>query len=128
MLTSLRPVDLAARQIELDLAATHLFPALFEQKKAKILESPYAFLRGSAPLFFEILQLRPELANGPPGEGFIVGDMHLENVGAYRTDSDALVFDLNDFDEAAWAPWYLDVLRLATSVLLAGRTFKASGV
>jgi uncharacterized protein (DUF2252 family) len=53
--------------------------------------------------------------------------MHLENVGAYRTDSDRVVFDLNDFDDASVGPLYLDVLRLSTSVLLAGRTFKSTG-
>lgn len=49
-----------------------------------MLASPHAFLRGAAPLFYEILAARPDLAAGPPGEGWIVGDMHLENVGAYR--------------------------------------------
>ena len=53
--------------------------------------------------------------------------MHLENVGAYRTDKGRAVFDLNDFDDASIGPLYLDVLRLSTSVLLAGRTFKSTG-
>ncbi len=127
MAKELRPFDLARRQIDLDRAATARFPPLFARKRARMLPSPHAFLRGSAPLFHEILAARPDLAAGPPGEGFLVGDMHLENVGAYRSDEDVVVFDLNDFDDAAVAPWRLDVLRLCTSVLLAGRTFQATG-
>jgi uncharacterized protein (DUF2252 family) len=123
----LDPFALAARQVALDRANTTRLPALFERKKARLAASPHAFLRGSAPLFYEILAAHPELAAGPAGEGFIVGDMHLENVGAYRNDADEVVFDLNDFDDTAVAPLRLDVLRLSTSVLLAGRGFQATG-
>ncbi len=124
---ALDPFRLASRQIELDREATHRFSAFFEQKRARQLASPHAFLRGSAPLFYEILASRPDLAEGPSGEGFLVGDMHLENIGAYRNDDDEVLLDLNDFDDAAVGPWRLDVLRLATSVLLAGRSFQATG-
>jgi uncharacterized protein (DUF2252 family) len=119
--------DLAARQIALDYEATRAFPALFARKRARMMVSPHAFLRGSAPLFYEVLAQHPDLAEGPKGTGFIVGDMHLENVGAYKTDEDAVVFNLNDFDDAAIAPQRLDVLRLSTSVLLAGRSFRCTG-
>jgi uncharacterized protein (DUF2252 family) len=123
----LDPFALAARQVALDRANTTRLPALFERKRARLAASPHAFLRGSAPLFYEILAARPDLAAGPAGEGFIVGDMHLENVGAYRDDADEVVFELNDFDDTAVAPLRLDVLRLSTSVLLAGRGFRATG-
>jgi uncharacterized protein (DUF2252 family) len=107
--------------------------------------SPLAYLRGAAPLFYEILAARPDLADGPPGEGWITGDMHLENFGAYRPDpleagvgakgerstkrsrSD-VVFDLNDFDDATVGPWRFDLVRLTTSLLLGGRELGASGV
>jgi uncharacterized protein (DUF2252 family) len=118
---------LAARQIEIDRDHTAQVPALLDRKKVRLSPSPHAFLRGSAPLFYEILAARPDLAGGAPGDGWIVGDMHLENVGAYRNDADDVVFGLNDFDDAAVAPLRLDVLRLATSVLLAGRGFRATG-
>ena len=122
-MSDLDPFDLAARQLELDQRATVQLPALLDRKKARLSRSPHAFLRGSAPLFYEILARRPDLAEGPADEGFIVGDMHLENVGAYRNEVDDVVFALNDFDDAAVAPLSLDVLRLSTSVLLAGRGF-----
>lgn len=119
------PFELARRQLEADRAATRAFPALYERKVRKMVASPHAFLRGSAPLFYEILAVRPELAAGPGGEGWIVGDMHLENMGALRDDGGDVTFDLNDFDDATIAPWRLDVLRLLTSTVLAAR---ASGL
>ena len=53
--------------------------------------------------------------------------MHLENVGAYRSDADEVVFGLNDFDDATIGPLRYDVLRFSTSVLLAGREFQTTG-
>lgn len=99
--------------------------------------SPLAFLRGACPLFYELLASRPELGEGPPGEGWIVGDLHLENFGAYRPDTFTdhgaakkrpAVFNLNDFDETLIGPWRYDVLRLMTSLLLGGRELGANGL
>jgi uncharacterized protein (DUF2252 family) len=75
------------------------------------------------------------LAAGPAGLGIIQGDAHLENFGAF---SPALqeaggwkkghaTFHLNDFDEATHGAWRWDVLRLTTSLLLAGRELGQSG-
>src|SRR5256885_3685031 len=123
---AVEPVELALRQLQLDRAATAKIPSLYARKRDRQLASPHALFRGSAPLFYELLAGHPALWAGPGGEGWIVGDMHLENAGAYRTDRDAVVFDLNDFDDVTRGPWRVDALRLATSVLLAGRTFLAS--
>lgn len=126
--------SLAERQLTIDRERTAAFPWLFAHKLARMSASPLAFLRGAAPLFYEMLVARPELAEGPEGEGFIVGDMHLENFGAYRSEvlgkdrKHGVVFTLNDFDDTVVGPWRLDVLRLATSLLLAGRELGASGV
>lgn len=134
------PGALADRQLTLDQERTKRFPDLFIRKLQRMSSSPLAYLRGAAPLFFEILAERPELAEGPGGEGWIVGDMHLENFGAYRPDplgaaDDApkdlakkVRFDLNDFDDAIVGPWRLDVLRLTTSLLLGGRELGANGL
>ena len=131
---------LADRQLTLDRERTKRFPDLFVRKLQRMSSSPLAYLRGAAPMFFEILRDRPELAEGPGGEGWIVGDMHLENFGAYRPDplgaaddspkdnAKKVRFDLNDFDDAIVGPWRLDVLRLATSLLLGGRELGASGI
>jgi uncharacterized protein (DUF2252 family) len=132
----LDPLRLAERQLEIDRQRTLRFPDLLDRKLAKMSASPLAFLRGSAPLFYEILRARPELSAGPPAEGWLVGDAHLENFGAYAPSATreagahkkAAVFDLNDFDEAVRGPWRWDVLRLATSVVLAGRVLGVDGV
>lgn len=121
------PFDLARRQIQRDLEVTAWEPALFERKRKRMLLSPLGFFRGTAPLFHEVLRDEPQLGAGPEGTSTLIGDMHLENVGAFRTDDDSVTFDLNDFDDAREGPIRLDVVRLATSVLLAGRTFRATG-
>jgi uncharacterized protein (DUF2252 family) len=126
-MTELDPFALAARQVEIDREATRRIPALFDRKRQRLAPAPFAFLRGSAPLFYQILAERPDLAAGPEGDGWIVGDMHLENVGAYRDDADEVVFGLNDFDDATIGPLRYDVLRFSISVLLAARGFQATG-
>ena len=128
--------QLAAQQLASDTAKTKRFPLLLVRKLGRMSASPLAFLRGAAPLFYELLAEHPELADGPPGEGWLVGDLHLENFGAYRPDSldddsakkRSAVFDLNDFDDALIGPWRLDVLRLTTSLLLGGRELGTNGV
>ncbi len=126
-MTDQDPFALAAHQMESDRDATRRIPSLLDRKRQRLAPSPHAFLRGSAPLFYEILAGRPELASGPAGEGWIVGDMHLENVGAYRNDADEVVFGLNDFDDSTIGPLRHDVVRFSTSVLLASRGFQATG-
>jgi uncharacterized protein (DUF2252 family) len=125
------PLELARWQLERDKAATARFPGLFERKLARMGLSPLAFLRGSAPLFYRLLSEHPELRDGPAGEGWLCGDAHLENFGVFRTESEkktpegrtepTVVFDVNDFDEAVIGPFRYDVLRLATSMVLAAR-------
>ena len=139
---TLDPVVLAARQVALD-AARIANPALADRKRARMRVSPLAFLRGAAPLFYEILAARPALATGPDGQGWLTGDLHVENFGVYRpgalltadgSDGDEAepeaqraVFDLNDFDDATIGPVRLDALRLATSLLLGSRDLGESG-
>src|SRR6202034_1766478 len=129
---------LARRQIAIDRDKTNRFPALLDHKLARMSASPLAFLRGAAPLFYELLAAHPTLAEGPRGKGWLTGDLHLENFGAYRPlplalsgdkhDHDEAAFDLNDFDDAVTGPWRIDVLRLTTSLILAGRELGAGGM
>jgi uncharacterized protein (DUF2252 family) len=125
--------QLARRQIQLDRNRLGDFPWLMGKKVERMQASPHGFLRGAAPLFYEILRAEPDLAAGPTGRGWITGDLHLENFGAYRHDSLAdravprVLFNLNDFDEAVIGPWRLDVLRLLTSYILAARDLGTPG-
>ncbi len=133
------PIRLARRQIEIDRGRLGELPHLFAHKAARMTASPLALLRGSAPLFYEVLARHPALCEGPPGEGWLVGDAHLENFGAYRTGAlsmtetrqthakEGVVFDLNDFDDAFVGAWRFDVLRLLTSLILGGREMGVDG-
>src|SRR5215210_6504273 len=84
---------------------------------ARMMASPFAFMRGSA------IVMANDLA-GTPKSGIqaqLCGDAHLLNFGAYASPERALLFDLNDFDETLPGPWEWDVKRLAASFVVAGR-------
>ena len=79
--------------------------------------SAFAFYRGTAAI------MAADLAQSPT-TGIRVGacgDAHVSNFGFYASQQRTLVFDLNDFDEAAVAPWEWDLKRLVTSVIIGGR-------
>jgi uncharacterized protein (DUF2252 family) len=83
----------------------------------RMIESPFAFFRGTAILQAHDLQ-------GTPSAGITVqccGDCHLMNFGGFATPERTLVFDINDFDETHPGPFEWDVKRLATSLVLAAR-------
>src|SRR6187401_253250 len=105
---------------------------MFSCKLARMTISPLGYLRGAAGLFYELLAEHPALAAGPEGEGWLVGDAHLENFGAFRSEdgrgAEAVVFDVNDFDEAIVGPFRWDVVRLLTSVILGGREIGSNGM
>jgi len=133
------PLRLARRQLEIDRARTGRYPHLFQHKAERMSASPLALLRGAAPLFYELLDAHPMLAEGPRGEGWLVGDCHVENFGAFRTGAlsmretqssharERVAFDLNDFDDTFIGPWRFDVLRLSTSLILGGREIGLDG-
>lgn len=133
--SDVEPRRLAERQLELDRHRTARFPALLARKLSRMKASPLGFLRGSAALFYELLAAEPDLASGAEGHGFIQGDAHLENFGAYSPavqeagvwKKGHATFQLNDFDEATQGEWRWDVLRLATSLVLSGRELGQSG-
>ncbi len=87
-------------------------------KHRRFLESPFVFLRGT---FYRWMQTWPsvcaELARAP--RVLAVGDLHVENFGTWRDAEGRLVWGVNDVDEAYELPYTLDLVRLATSALLA---------
>lgn len=92
-------------------------PELIPVRMQRMLASPFAFYRGTAGLM--ALDLGRD-----PHSGILVascGDAHISNFGFYASPERQLVFDLNDFDEAAVAPWEWDLKRLITSVIVGGR-------
>ena len=84
----------------------------------RMMVSPFTFYRGAAAI------MAYDLAH-TPSTGLTVladGDCHLMNFGGFATAERKVIFDLNDFDEASFAPWEWDVKRLAASFVVAGRS------
>jgi uncharacterized protein (DUF2252 family) len=84
---------------------------------ARMLVSPFAFLRGSAAVMASDLSRTP-LTGMAVGA---CGDMHVSNFGVYASAERNLVFAINDFDEIHPGPWEWDVKRLAASAAVAVR-------
>ncbi len=93
-------------------------PQLIPLKYERMLESPFGYFRGSVPVMAADLAV---MAN----TGIVTqicGDAHVRNLGAFAAPDGRLVFDINDFDETVQAPFEWDLKRLATSLVLAGRS------
>ena len=92
-------------------------PELLPIRYGRMLASPFAFFRGAAALMAHDLSTLP--CTGI--DVVACGDAHLVNFGGFATPERRLVFDINDFDEVAVAPWEWDVRRLVTSFVVAAR-------
>lgn len=90
------------------------------RKHAAMADNLFAFFRATfyrwAALWPEIC---PDLDRAPVLRA--VGDLHVENFGTWRDHEGRLVWGLNDVDEASMMPYTIDLVRLATSALLARR-------
>lgn len=84
---------------------------------ARMLASPFAFLRGSAAI------MAADLSDTPTTGLFVnaCGDMHVANFGVFASAERNLVFAINDFDEIHPGPWEWDLKRLAASAAVATR-------
>ena len=93
--------------------AQKLVPVRF----ARMLASPFAFLRGSAAV------MTADIASAPVTGMFVnaCGDMHVSNFGVFGSAERELIFAINDFDEVFPAPWEWDLKRLAASAAVAVR-------
>ena len=88
------------------------------RKHKKMRKDAFSFLRATYWRWAEtVLEACPDLASAP--SVLAVGDIHLENFGTWRDAEGRLIWGVNDFDEAAEMPYALDLVRLATSALLA---------
>ena len=94
-----------------------LLPDMVQLKYKFMAESAFRFFRGSCHLFYEDLHHSRKLHHSP--DGWICGDLHLENFGSFKGNNRVVYFDLNDFDEAMLAPVTWDALRLCTSIFVA---------
>jgi uncharacterized protein (DUF2252 family) len=115
-LAQLTPAAQTATEILVSQNAGRL-PGLVPLRFARMLADPFSFYRGSAAV------MAADLARSPTSgiEVMCCGDAHISNFGLYAAPHRSIVFDLNDFDEAAVAPAEWDVKRLVTSVIIGGR-------
>ncbi|HLZ67435.1 MAG TPA: DUF2252 family protein [Aliidongia sp.] len=88
------------------------------RKHEAMASGPFPFLRAT---YYRWAQLWPKLCDDCTDAPRVlaVGDLHVENFGTWRDIEGRLVWGVNDFDEAHTAPYTLDLVRLATSALLA---------
>jgi hypothetical protein len=87
-------------------------------KHKRMAEAVFPFLRAT---FYRWVQVWPDvcsdLADAP--RILAVGDLHVENFGTWRDVEGRLIWGVNDFDEAEQFPYTNDLVRLATSAILA---------
>ena len=102
------PIDVLEHQ-----AASRL-PDLVPIRYARMVESPFGFLRGAAAVMALDLSTTP--ATGLNVQA--CGDAHIRNFGHFATPERNLAFSINDFDETLPAPWEWDVKRLTASLHL----------
>jgi uncharacterized protein (DUF2252 family) len=89
----------------------------------RMLQSPFAFFRGSAAVMAWDLSKTPTTGIRVQA----CGDCHASNFGGFASPERQLLFDINDFDETLQAPWEWDVKRLAASIILASRELGLGG-
>src|SRR3984957_14602019 len=90
---------------------------LIPVRYARMLASPFAFLRGTAAIMAQ--DLGPSPVTGLQVQ--VCGDMHVSNFGVFASAERSLVFGINDFDETIPGPWEWDLKRLAASAVVAGQ-------
>jgi len=88
------------------------------RKHTAMASDPFSFLRAT---FYRWVQRWPEVCSTVTGAPAVlaVGDLHVENFGTWRDLEGRLIWGINDFDEAYPMPYTNDLVRLATSALLA---------
>jgi uncharacterized protein (DUF2252 family) len=101
----------------LEAQAKTRLPQLISVRYARMLASPFAFLRGCAAIMAQ--DLSPSPVTGLQVQ--VCGDMHVSSFGVFASAERNLVFGINDFDETIPGPWEWDLKRLATSAVVAGQ-------
>jgi len=116
-----RPVDVteATRRYERWLATrVPLLRGDLDLRHRLMSTDAFSFMRAS---FYRWAQQWPELCGELARAPVVlaVGDLHVENFGTWRDAEGRLIWGINDFDEATPLPYAQDLVRLATSALIA---------
>src|SRR3569833_891362 len=89
-----------------------------DEKHRRMHENGHAFLRGTFYRWAGLWQKHCAVLEKTP-EVLGIGDIHVENFGTWRDGDGRLAWGVNDFDEACSLPYTADLVRLATSAVLA---------
>jgi uncharacterized protein DUF2252 len=93
---------------------------LLEKKHRRMAKGAFPFLRATFYRWVEQWpDVCPQLAKRREDVLLAVGDLHVENFGVWRDSRNRLVWGVNDFDDACELPFTSDLVRLATSTMLA---------
>ena len=104
---------------------TDVSEKLLEKKHRKMSEGAFPFLRATFYRWVEQWPaVCPKLARRDQDVLLAVGDLHVENFGVWRDSRQRLVWGVNDFDDACELPFTSDLVRLATSAMLAASAAK----
>ncbi len=90
------------------------------RKVGRLAGTPFGFLRGTYHLFaFDITRGAFRKSSLLKSSGPIVADLHTENFGTFRSMTNEVVYDVNDFDETTTGLYEWDLWRLATGIAIA---------
>ena len=89
---------------------------VIERRLERLTASASGFFRGAPGLFYDLLRTHPSSKKILGRDRrWIVGDVHMENIGVIAIGHGKLVWDFNDLDEACVQSPLLDVIRGAAS-------------
>ncbi len=97
---------------------------LIPLRTERMAAGPFAFYRGTAAIMAADFAREPHTGILVPS----CGDAHIGNFGFFASPQRTLMFDVNDFDESAWAPWEWDLKRLVASIVIGARDSRGSAV
>jgi uncharacterized protein (DUF2252 family) len=90
------------------------------RKVGRLAGTPFGFLRGTYHLFaFDITRGAFRKSSMLKSSGPIVADLHTENFGTFRSITNEIVYDINDFDETTTGLYEWDLWRLGTGISIA---------
>lgn len=126
-----REALIASVIVEEDQLTIRARPGLVASKYARMAEDLYAFYRGTVPLFrhdsrdptLPVSRTDFALSSNPLPLG--LGDAHPENFGVLVDADETLAIEPNDFDSADRYPYFWDLRRLTTGLVLGARLSNA---
>ena len=100
---------------------------LEKHKLQKMARSAHAFVRGSVPLFYELLsEQNHSIPSGPAV--WICGDCHTGNLGPLANADGDVEIEIRDLDQTVISNPAYDLIRLALSLAMAARGSDLPGV